>query len=1307
MTDAPDTTTEAAIKRGIPRALVAILVGVAVVLAGLLGAGRYGVLLPQARLLIEARTDGLKIGRLGRLKIEGLSGDVLRDFTIRRLTVRDEQGVWLEANNVHMRWRSGDLLRRRFHAERIEAQNLRLLRRPTLTPKGKDQGLPVSFHITEARTRVEMAPAFSYRAGVYDLALALDVERRGGQQGRVRAASVLHAGDYLNVDFDLSRTRPLKLVADALEARGGALAGALGLPVDQPFVLKIVAGGQMSKGRFTAIARTGAATPLSAQGTWTPDGGRADGRLSLAASALTARHARRFGPEAVFSLSGRKAQASLFDLDGRIASENLTVSARGQGNLWERRLGPAGLSLDVRTGALSRIVGGPSLGAARVNGALTGKLVDWRFAGRGVVSDASLGGYGLSQAGGPLQVAGKAGAIAVKADLTGAGGRGDGWVAAMLGAAPRAKLDGERLADGRLLLRDLAVTGRGLKVQASGARGVLGGLSFKGRADLSNLAEARRGAAGAAQVTWSASQGRAGQPWSITLDARGERFATGYAELDRLLGARPQLKAQGALQGGRVAVARAELNGAALNATTSGALAADRSLAFTVDWSASGPFRAGPVEIAGKARGAGSVTGSLSAPQLDLTADVDAIDLPRLPLTNAKLSLSFLRRAEGSSGVIAVRADSAHGPAVGRSAFRFPGGGVDLTDLTVDAGGMQAQGALSLRSRSPSSADLQIVMTPGAFLAAGRLAGTVRIVDAAGGARATLNLTGENTRLPGTGFAARALRITADGPLARLPYAAQAQGASPRGPWAFDGRGVLAQAQPGYALSFDGTGRLGDRNLRTVETATARFGGPERSARLRLAASDGGRIDLNGRLGGDLAEVRAQVAGLGLGLLDPDLAGRFDATFALQGRGQRLDGTMNARLAGARGRGAPAASGIDGVVQARLADSQILLDAQATNAQGLRANANLVLPAESSASPFRVAIARQRPLRGKFFAEGEVSPLWDLLVGGERSLSGRVRTEGILAGTLADPSASGQIAVDAGRFDDGASGLSLRNVSLRAGFVQSAVNVTEASGVDGRGGSVTGAGRISLLRDGVSSFRLDLKGFRLIDNDQATASATGQATIDRGANGKVRLAGALTIDRADVAADLPQPSGVVAMDVIEKNRPEALAVSLPEANRRGQGWALDVTLTAPRRVFLRGRGLDVELSLDARVQGTTSRPELSGTARVVRGDYDFAGKRFEFDTQSVVFLSTRPQNIRLQLTATRDDPSLTAAVRIRGTAARPDVTLTSVPALPNDEVLSQVLFGRSASQLPALEAAQLASALAALSGGGGLDVIGN
>ncbi len=1280
---------------------------IAVALVGLFLAGaRFGVLLPQTRLLIEAGADGLKVGRFGRLKIEGLSGDIWRDVSVRRLTVRDEKGVWLEADNVHMTWTYLQLLRRNFHASRIDVQSLKVLRRPTLTKKGEDTGLPLSFHIDRANARVELAPAFSYERGVYDVGLNLDVERNNDMRGQARVASILHPGDYLNIDYDLARKRPLVLRIDGEEAQGGALAGAIGLSAKQPFLVEVTAGGKLSEGQFTAFANSGTVQPLRMQGAWNKDGGDAHGAVSLTASALTAPYAERFGPSASFVLAGRRAGPDLFALDGRIVSENLSLRATGLGDLGQRRLGPQGLALTAQTAALSRIVGGPDMGPAHIEGRVTQANAGWKFAGSAAVSKATVGDYALAQASGPVEIAEAAGRWDIKTRLAGAGGRGGGYVAALLGGAPKASFDGSRLADGRLLMRELQVTGAGLKLDATGDRGLLGGLTFKGKATVSNLAQAHAGAAGSAEANWSAGQGRAGQPWTFSLDARGDRFATGYPELDRLLGGKPQLKAQASLLARRLTVASASLIGAALNATTSGALAPEGGLAFKLDWSADGPFQAGPIEIAGKARGAGTVAGTLSQPRADLTADLAAIDVPRLPLKDAHLTLSFARQPDGSSGAVALAATSAYGPARARSDFRFPDGGVDLTGLSVDAGGVQASGSLSLRRNSPSAADLQLAVTRGAFLDGGKVAGTVRLADAAGGPRAALNLTAENAKPTAAAFTVRAGKLTAEGPMARLPYAAQATGVSDGGAWGFNGRGILADAKPGYAASFDGQGRLGGKELRTVETAQIRFGGSEQSARLKLAASDGGRIDLDGRLSDAGTDIRAQLTGLTLGLLDEDLTGKTDATLSLRGAGARLDGTLEAKLSGARGRGTPAASGIDGTVRGKLGDGALTLDLTAANAQGLKANASVVLPAESSAAPFRIAIARQKPLRGQFAASGEVRPLWDLLIGGERSLAGQVTAAGTLGGSLDKPNAAGQIAVQGGRFDDGATGLSLRNIALKADFAQEAVNIAEASGVDGHGGAVSGTGRISLAREGASSFRLDLKGFRLIDNDMATASATGQATIDRAADGKVRLSGTLRLDRADVAARLPTPSGVVAMEVVEKNRPTDLPASLPPPSVVG-GWALDVTLKAPRGVFLKGHGLDTELSLDAHVGGTTAHPDLTGTARVVRGDYDFAGKRFEFDSSSVVYLSTKAEQVRLDLTATRDDPTLTASVRIRGTAAKPQITLTSTPSLPNDEVLSQVLFGRTASQLSPLEDAQLASALSSLAGGGGFDVIGN
>jgi translocation and assembly module TamB len=1306
--DATEAVAKVAKSSVLPKIILVACAVLALVLGGIALTARYGVLLPQGRLLIEARASGLKIGRFGRLKIEGLGGDVWREFTIRRLTISDEKGVWLEAKNIDMTWSYAALFRRRFHAEDIKAEKVTVLRRPTMEPKSESAGMPISINIDRATTRLELTPEFSVARGVYDVVANVDVQRRnGGQNGKVAITSVLNPGDHLNAEFDFGGGRPLLVIADAMEAKGGALAGSLGLPADQPFSLQVQARGDGPQGRFTALATSGTIRPVDASGAWNKEGGSAQGRVLLSASTLTQGLVERLGPDVQFNVKGVRAPASLYDLDAQLTSANLAVSAKGKANLGERRAGPAGVAISASAKELSKVTGGPSMGLGRVDGLLTGTADDLRFVGTADVARLQLGDYGLDRVSGPFTFTRRGEVLAVEGRIAGAGGRGSGLPAALLGARPTASFNAARLADGRLLLRDVQAMGAGLKVQASGGRSLLGGLNFKGKADFSNLAAARAGASGSLSATWSAAQAGAGRPWTLNLDARGARFASGLSELDRLLGPAPKLQARANVEGRKVSVSNGALNGAAIRAQTAGVLGADGGLRFKLDWSADGPFRAGPVEISGKAKGSGAITGSVGAPRADLLADFEAIDLPRLPLRDAKLTLSFLRRADGSSGVVALTAASDFGPAQARSAFRFPRGGVDLSELLVNAGGLTAEGSVALRRSTPSAANLAINVSEGAFLESGAVAGTVKIVDASGGPSATLNLTATDAVLPGANFAVRKGSLTADGPMSRLPYVVDVEGVSSRGDWDVKGRGALAQEKPGQALSFDGSGHIGRRAFQTTETAMVRFGGDERTAKLRLATTDGGRVGLDARMAKDATDIRAQIERLGLGIINPDLTGRADATLVLTGRGSALEGTLDAKLDDARGRGSPRELGMDGSVKARLAGDSITLNGVVTNDQGLRANANLVLPAEASANPFRIAIVRNRPIRGDFFADGEVKPLWELLASGERELSGHVQLKGTLAGTLADPRATGTAQVDGGRFADGATGLVLTEVLLRASLANNAVDITQATAADGHGGALSGAGRVSLMRDGASTFRLDLKNFRLIDNDMATASASGQANLDRAANGQVRLSGDLTIDRADISPNMTAPAGVVTIDVVEMNRPKDLSQSMQPVASRGLAVALDVRLRAPRRIYLRGRGLDVELSLDAQVGGTTARPALSGTARVVRGEYDFAGRRFEFDERGVVHLSTKPQAIRLDLTATREDPSLTAVVRIQGTAARPEITLSSTPVLPQDEVLSQVLFGRSASQLSPLEAAQLASALSSMAGGGGFDVVGN
>ena len=57
-------------------------------------------------------------------------------------------------------------------------------------------------------------------------------------------------------------------------------------------------------------------------------------------------------------------------------------------------------------------------------------------------------------------------------------------------------------------------------------------------------------------------------------------------------------------------------------------------------------------------------------------------------------------------------------------------------------------------------------------------------------------------------------------------------------------------------------------------------------------------------------------------------------------------------------------------------------------------------------------------------------------------------------------------------------------------------------------------------------------------------------------------------------------------------------------------------------------------------------------------------------------------------------------LRITGVADAPEFELTSVPQLPQDEILARLLFGESAGQLTAIQAAQIGAALVTLTGVG-------
>jgi translocation and assembly module TamB len=212
---------------------------------------------------------------------------------------------------------------------------------------------------------------------------------------------------------------------------------------------------------------------------------------------------------------------------------------------------------------------------------------------------------------------------------------------------------------------------------------------------------------------------------------------------------------------------------------------------------------------------------------------------------------------------------------------------------------------------------------------------------------------------------------------------------------------------------------------------------------------------------------------------------------------------------------------------------------------------------------------------------------------------------------------------------------------------------------------------------------------------------SGDLTLD-GTPDRWRLAGKTQIDRADLQVPDKLPGRVVDLNVVfvdgGQPRPDSLAPGAKAPEEKPVEIDLDVSVDAPGRVFVRGRGLDSEWRGQLKISGTASDPQVTGTLSVVRGNLDLLSKTFALTKGTLSFYGTNVDNPDIDFLAEANSANLTAQVHMTGTVQQPTIELTSSPPYPQDEILSRVLFGKGSGQLTPLEAVQLAQAAAALTG---------
>ncbi|MDA5192414.1 translocation/assembly module TamB domain-containing protein [Govanella unica] len=356
-----------------------------------------------------------------------------------------------------------------------------------------------------------------------------------------------------------------------------------------------------------------------------------------------------------------------------------------------------------------------------------------------------------------------------------------------------------------------------------------------------------------------------------------------------------------------------------------------------------------------------------------------------------------------------------------------------------------------------------------------------------------------------------------------------------------------------------------------------------------------------------------------------------------------------------------------------------------------------------------LALDHTSEVAARFRWDGPVQSLMAFLPPIDDQLEGRLKADLALAQSFDNPHLSGRATLTDGRYEQLGFGTVLEHLAVAVGLDGNVITLTSLAGDDGEGGTVKAEGRFALDQDWlpVGQINSTLKSARIVNMDGVRAEVSGTAIYKRDASEAV-LKGNLTIDRIEAGLNDRLPREITTLKVREINKPggDETAIVAPQAPKIAALSAFDLKVTAPRRMFVRGRGLDSEWGGDLTVGGSAEVPDIRGTVQLVHGTFSFAGKDFTLTSGTLRFDGGGKIDPTMNVKAEYASTDITAKLTLTGPLSRPELNLSSTPTLPQDEVLSRVLFGTSVQKLSALEAVQLASAVTSLASGGGFDVFG-
>lgn len=294
------------------------------------------------------------------------------------------------------------------------------------------------------------------------------------------------------------------------------------------------------------------------------------------------------------------------------------------------------------------------------------------------------------------------------------------------------------------------------------------------------------------------------------------------------------------------------------------------------------------------------------------------------------------------------------------------------------------------------------------------------------------------------------------------------------------------------------------------------------------------------------------------------------------------------------------------------------------------------------------------------------------------------------------PIINANINLSNGTYENSAGGTYLKNITLQLDAVENKFTI-RSSMVDRKKGTFNMSGGFALKDNLPADVNIKITGreMNLVARSDADANISTDLTLTGQAENML-LKGNVDIFPLKIYPANINSYSVPEITITKKVKGKPV-VTEAEQEESKFNLNLDVTVTADKQASIISKDINAELGGSIKLTGNAKKPLYSGAFNVVRGWMELLGKRFVLKKDSSVKLEEA--SIYLDLTATHEANDKTFTAHIYGFEDSMKFDFTSDPAMPQDEVLSNLMFEKSSRSISPMQAINLAQTLNSLRGG--------